>query len=1123
MEHMHSLLKSQIGLYFGGPDSFPKEWQGFIEAVNGAYLEFEAACRRLERSLEQTSQELLDMSSEMRAIFERLIASSMDGIFAFDRECRYTVWNPALERILGLTKLQTLGKTAFDVFPFLKETGGERFYHDALAGKTVVASDRVYIVPGTGEQIFIEGHFSPLLDDWGKSIGGLAILRDITERKRAEALRAEKSRQAVLRADISVAFASEDRLSTILHTCAQAIVEQLDAAFARIWTTNKTGDMLELQASAGMYTHLDGPHSRVPVGKLKIGLLAQERSPHLTNDVLNDPRVSDRGWAEREGMVAFAGYPLVCGDRLVGVMALFARKALMPDSLDALASVADLITQGIERKRAEDVLRKSEAYLAEAQRLSHTGSFGWSVSSREIFWSEETFRIFEYDRANCNPTVELVLQRVHPEDIALVQQITDRASHNGKDFDLEHRLLMPDGSIKYVHVVAHAMGNESGAPEYVGAVMDVTEHKQAEAALREREREFQQLIDVVPHNIMVFQTDWSPLYANRGLRDYFGLTLEDIQASDFRARIYHPDDLDRMRSERETATSRGVGWGAEARIRRNDGQYRWFLIRANPHRDEQGRIVRWYSSGTDIEDLKQAEGALRRAQGDLERERDRLKLLLELTNRVISNLELRDLLRDISASIRAVMQCDAVGVMLPDADSNQLRLYAQDYPDCRGFWNEEMGIPLEGSLPGKVFQTGKPVVVGSFDLAGLDPTVQSTTVGEGMNSFSLFPLTSRNRVLGVVGLARRGENAFNLDDTEFLAQVANQVAIAVDNALAYGQIAELKDQLAQEKLYLEDEIRSEQGFEELIGHSEALRAVLHQIETVAPTGSTVLIYGETGTGKELAARAIHNLSPRSTKAFVKLNCAAIPTGLLESELFGHEKGAFTGAIAQRIGRFELAHQGTVFLDEIGEIPLELQPKLLRVLQEREFERLGSARTLRTDARLIAATNRDLAAMVDEQKFRGDLFYRLNVFPVHMPPLRDRQEDIPLLVRHFVQHFAQRMKKTIDTIPSETMDALCHYHWPGNIRELQNVIERAVILTTGRILRVPLTELKSRAAPTSPKKHDTLEEAERKHILAVLKDTRWVLSGPHGAAVRLGMKRTTLQHRIRRLGISRPGM
>jgi len=824
-------------------------------------------------------------------------------------------------------------------------------------------------------------------------------------------------------------------------------------------------------------------------------------------------------------MVAFAGYPLVCGDRLLGVMALFARKALRPDSLDTLESVADLITQGIERKRAEDVLRKSRAYLAEAQRLSHSGSFGWSVSSGEIFWSEETFRIFEYDPATCKPTVELVLERVHPEDTVLVQQIIDRASHDVKDFDLEHRLLMRDGSIKHVHVVAHGARNESGELEYVGAVMDITERKRAEAALRQRERELQQLIDVVPHNILVFGADGIPVYANQGLRDYFGFTLEDVQADDFRARVYHPDDLDRVRSEREGAISRVVGWETEARILRKDGQYRWFLIRSNPLQDEQGRIVNWYSTGTDIEDRKQAEEALRRARGELQKERDRLKLLLELTNQVVSNLELRDMLRALAASVRRVMQCDVVSIRLPDSESKHLRIHALDFPESKGFLKEETVIPIEGSLSGGVFRTGKLYV--SDDLASDASTLSnqpwaSPGVAEGLKSGCFLPLIHRDRVLGVMGLGRR-EDAFTPEEVSFLAQVAGQVAIAVENAVAYRQIADLKDQLAQEKLYLEDEIRAEQGFEEIIGHSQTLRAVLHQIETVAPTGSTVLIYGETGTGKELVARAIHDLSPRSTKAFVKLNCAAIPTGLLESELFGHEKGAFTGAIAQRIGRFELAHQGTVFLDEIGEVPLELQPKLLRVLQEREFERLGSARTLRTDARLIAATNRDLAAMVNEQKFRGDLFYRLNVFPVHMPPLRDRQEDIPLLVRHFVQNFAQRMKKTIDSIPSETMDRLCCYHWPGNIRELQNVIERAVILTTGRILRVPLTELKSRAAPSSPRKHDTLDEAERKHIVAVLKDTHWVLSGPYGAAVRLGMKRTTLQHRMRRLGISRPGM
>jgi formate hydrogenlyase transcriptional activator len=422
---------------------------------------------------------------------------------------------------------------------------------------------------------------------------------------------------------------------------------------------------------------------------------------------------------------------------------------------------------------------------------------------------------------------------------------------------------------------------------------------------------------------------------------------------------------------------------------------------------------------------------------------------------------------------------------------------------------------------GRVFQTGKPLLHDRPDPAELAPEVYRLAAGEGFTSGCTLPLISRHRVLGTLSLGRRQEHAFTQADVDFLAQVASQVAIAVENALAYGQIADLKDKLAQEKLYLEDEIRSEMHFEEIVGKSAALRRVLQQVETVAPTEATVLIFGETGTGKELIARAIHHLSPRRPNAFVKLNCAAIPMGLLESELFGHEKGAFTGAITQRIGRFELAHRGTVFLDEIGEIPLELQPKLLRVLQDREFERLGSTRTLRTDARLIAATNRDLAALVDAQQFRADLFYRLNVFPVHVPPLRERPDDIPLLVRHFAQQFARRLHKTIETIPSDTMRGLLQYPWPGNIRELQNIIERAVILSPGPVLQVPLADLKPSVTGASPTNHDTLEAAERKHILAVLEGTNWVLGGAHGAAVRLGMKRSTLQFRMRKLGISRP--
>ena len=380
---------------------------------------------------------------------------------------------------------------------------------------------------------------------------------------------------------------------------------------------------------------------------------------------------------------------------------------------------------------------------------------------------------------------------------------------------------------------------------------------------------------------------------------------------------------------------------------------------------------------------------------------------------------------------------------------------------------------------------------------------------------------SRNQRLGVLCLGRRRDEPFTDDEIDFVRQVAAQVAIAVENALAYRQIAELKDKLAQEKLYLEDEIRSQMNFDSIVGRSAALQKVLQEVETVAPTDSTVLIYGETGVGKELVARAIHNLSARSRNAFIKLNCAAIPTGLLESEMFGHERGAFTGAIAQRIGRFELASHGTVFLDEIGEIPLELQPKLLRVLQEREFERLGSSRTLRTDARLIASTNRDLAAMVREQTFRMDLYYRLDVFPIHVPPLRERQDDIPLLVRHFVQQFARRMNKVVDTIPTESMNALLRYPWPGNIRELQNLVERAVILSAGPILQVPLGDLPPAPAAIGPKRPETLQDAERRTILEALDATGWVVSGPRGAAARLGLKRSTLQFRMEKLAIRRP--
>jgi formate hydrogenlyase transcriptional activator len=523
--------------------------------------------------------------------------------------------------------------------------------------------------------------------------------------------------------------------------------------------------------------------------------------------------------------------------------------------------------------------------------------------------------------------------------------------------------------------------------------------------------------------------------------------------------------------------------------------------------------------------------ALRRASEELRSGNDRLRLLLDVTNQVVSNLELRDLLRAISQDVRRVMQCDYAGLSLPDAENKQLRLYAVAFPEGKGFLQEDLVYPIEGSPSGTAFRTMKPLTLQSPFSGWLHYPIVQIAVREDLKSFCFLPLISRHRAIGTLVLARLRDDAFRQADIDFLGQVANQIALAVDNALAFREIRELKEQLSKEKLYLEDEIRTEMNFAQIIGNSAPLRRVLKRVETVAPTDSTVLIYGETGTGKELIARAIHDLSPRRSKPFVKLNCAAIPTGLLESELFGHEKGAFTGAIAQRIGRFEVANGGTIFLDEIGEIPLELQTKLLRVLQEREFERLGSSRTLRTDARLIAATNRDLETMVGEQKFRSDLFFRLNVFPAHVPPLRQREGDIPFLVRHFAQQFSRRMNKVIETIPSATMDALCRYHWPGNVRELQNVIERAVIISTGPALSVDVADLKfskssdpeegalAAKSDTNGALHNVLAETERQQILKALKQSNWVVAGPNGAAARLGMNRSTLQVRIRKLGIS----
>jgi PAS domain S-box-containing protein len=589
-----------------------------------------------------------------------------------------------------------------------------------------------------------------------------------------------------------------------------------------------------------------------------------------------------------------------------------------------------------EQKRAEGELRRSKAQLADAQRLSHTGSAGMEAGTNRMFWSEETARIYGYT-PETEPTPDLILQRVHPDDMELLKTVLEKAGQAGSDFDFEHRLLMPDGSIKHIHSLAHSVKNTDGSEESVGAIMDITERRVAEQGHRQQEMELRQVLDFAPQLIAVFGTHYERLYANRPALDYFGVTLDEWRKIRH-ASVAHPDDEERLLSQWDRALSSGSGFEIEVRFRRNDGVYRWFLIRCNPVRDDQGQVLRWYGACTDIEDRKRAE-----------------------------------------------------------------------------------------------------------------------------------------------------------------------------------------ERLHQENAALREELNQASMFEEIVGSSEPLRKVLSQINKLAPSDSTVLILGQTGTGKELIARAIHKRSKRAGRSFIGVNCAAIPTSLIASELFGHEKGAFTGATQRRLGRFEAASGGTIFLDEVGDLPQDIQIALLRVLQEREIERIGGDRSIPVDVRVLAATHRDLDKLVAEGKFRQDLLYRLNVVPITMPSLRERAADIPILVEYFIARYGKKMGKKFQAIEKKTLNILQDYHWPGNVRELQNVIERAVTLSDSDTFAVDEAWLKRdpcEVVHSSVTPNDVLQAHEKEVIEAALAQSHGRISGPAGAAAKLGIPDSTLEGKIRRLGIDK---
>src|SRR5258706_4411472 len=599
----------------------------------------------------------------------------------------------------------------------------------------------------------------------------------------------------------------------------------------------------------------------------------------------------------------------------------------------------------------------------------------------------------------------------------------------------------------------------------------------AEEALRASEQSFRLIVDSIPGLVNTTTAEGEFEFVSQQCLDYFGTTLEELKAQESKgwttSNIVHRDDFPRMLATWRRSVETGNPYQSEYRIRRADGASRWSHVRSLPWRDTEGRIIRWYTLRTDIDDRKQAE--------------DRLQLLLDVTNQVVSNLQLSDLLGAISSGVRRVMQCDLVSVCFPDSEIKRLQTFVIDFPDSKGFIREEL-ISIEGSLGGFVFRTGKPWAGRASDLlqSGLK---NEPAIAEGLKTGCVLPLISRNGVLGVLALGRREDNPFSQVDIGFLTQVANQVAIAVENATAYRQIEEaraelekafeeikeLKDRLQDENVALREQIDQALMFEAIVAGSPALRAVLSRVSKVAPTDSTVLLTGGTGTGNELIARAIHKRSRRAVRAFVSVNCAAIPASLIASELFGHEKGAFTGATQRRLGRFELAEEGTIFLDEVGELPAETQITLLHVLQEREFQRVGGNQSIRTNTRIIAATNRDLEAAIVEGAFRSDLFYRLNVFPIEIPPLRERREDIPMLVEYFIDRFARKAGKSIRGINKKTLDLLVSYPWPGNIRELQNVVERSVIVLETENFSVDESWLSRKPLANQPKNQSELSE------------------------------------------------
>jgi PAS domain S-box-containing protein len=724
------------------------------------------------------------------------------------------------------------------------------------------------------------------------------------------------------------------------------------------------------------------------------------------------------------------------------------------------------VTDITDQKRAEESLRKSEAYLADAQKLSRTGSWAWSPEVGIKYWSEECYRVQGFDPRDGLPRFEELFQRIHPDDQPKLKELIQGVVREKIEFETDYRLVHPDGAVRDIHTTAHPVLSPTGdLIEFMGTVIDVTEPKRAEENLRASERKYRNLVDTTPAYVHTALPNGEFDFFNRGWLEYVGVPLTDLLGWGWTSAI-HPEDVDGIVSNWRASIESGEPLVAESRVRRADGEYRWFLHREEPLRNELGELVEWYGSSIEIEERKIAEEKIREQE-----------------------IELRQIL-DLAPQ--------HMGVSAPDGS----RLYANQTA------LEYFGITLE---------------------QWRDPDAHNELAHPEDREHFLAKRNKRFRE----GKPHEFEARLLRHDGEFRCFLFRLTPLKDERGQItrwYGTATDIEDrkraeeEIRKENIALREEIIKASMFEEIVGNSPALQQVLVRVAKVAPTDSTVLITGETGTGKELIARAIHKASKRSDRAFVSVNCAAIPPSLIPSELFGHEKGAFTGATGRRLGRFELADGGTIFLDEVGELPPETQIALLRVLQEHEFERVGGNRSIKTNVRVIVATNRDLEAAIAVGTFRSDLFYRLSVFPIEIPPLRKRREDIPMLVQYFLDRYTRELGKNIRTVSKETLDLFQSYPWPGNIRELRNVIERSIIVCDTESFSVDKSWLSRQLLRTSPTSQRELRQRvaaeEKQAIEAALTESRGRVFGPSGAAAKLGIARSTLESKIKTLKIDK---